>query len=62
MSVDNSRRFTKEIKVKKSLAKCPSFVVKEEIRNQVEHCSYRSFQYSRRCMECPGRLRSSMWR
>jgi hypothetical protein len=31
------------VKVKKSLAKCPSFIVKEEIRNQVEHCSYRSF-------------------
>jgi hypothetical protein len=26
-SVDNSRRFYKEIKVKKGLAKCPSFIM-----------------------------------
>jgi hypothetical protein len=36
MSVDNSRLFTKEIKVKRKLAKCPFFIVKGEMKNQVK--------------------------
>jgi hypothetical protein len=51
MSVDNSRRFTKEIKVRKRLAKCPSFIVKRKMNNLVELCSYKSFWNVNRCVQ-----------
>jgi hypothetical protein len=40
----NTRWFTKEIKVKKSIATCPSFIVKRRVKNQLEHHSYRPFR------------------
>jgi hypothetical protein len=40
----NTRRFTKEIKVKKSVTKCPSFIVKRRVKKQLEHYDYRPFR------------------